>query len=143
MARLQKAAVNLLTSPVHAIVGLDLLATGLILLTHHHYFFWPPWPAWITSAENNVVVGLIGVVIGLGMIYWASSPQKSISLNRKLIATASAYFTLLGMTELMYAILAPSGTPHMFMTGLSDFVMLLLTLYMAKASPTRRSSTGK
>uniref|UniRef100_A0AAU7PFX2 Holin n=1 Tax=Lactobacillus phage G2-Guo TaxID=3155564 RepID=A0AAU7PFX2_9VIRU len=119
-----------------------MLATGLILLTHHHYFFWPPWPAWITLIENNVVVGLIGVVTGLGMIYWAISPEKSSSLNRKLIATASAYFTLLGMTELMYAIFAPAGTPHMFMTGLSEFVMLLLTLYMAKASPTRRSSTG-
>lgn len=143
MARLKKAAVNLLADSLHTIVGLDLLATGLILLTHHHYFFWPPWPAWITSIENNVVVGLIGVVTGLGMIFWAISPEKSISLNRKLIATASAYFTLLGMTELMYAIFAPAGTPHMFMTGLSEFVMLLLTLYMAKASPTRRSSTGK
>ncbi|MFV4953162.1 hypothetical protein VSS98_03885 [Lactobacillus delbrueckii subsp. allosunkii] len=143
MARLKKAAVNLLADSLRTIVGLDLLATGLILLTHQHYFFWPPWPAWITSVENNIVVGLIGVVTGLGMIYWASSPKKSISINRKLIATASAYFTLLGMTELMYAIFAPAGTPHMFMTGLSEFVMLLLTLYMAKASPTRRSSTGK
>lgn len=143
MTRLKKAAVNLLADSLHAIVGLDLMATGLILLTHHHYFFWPPWPAWITTAENNVVVGLIGLVTGLGMIYWAISPEKSISLNRKLIATASAYFTLLGMTELMHAIFAPAGTPHMFMAGLSEFVMLLLTLYMAKASPTRRSSTGK
>lgn len=143
MARPKKVASRLQNSPFHAIVGLDLLATGLLLLTHHHYFFWPPWPAWITTAENNVVVGLIGVVTGLGMIYWAISPEKSISLNRKLIATASAYFTLLGMTELMHAIFAPAGTPHMFMAGLSEFVMLLLTLYMAKASPTRRSSTGK
>lgn len=143
MTRLKKAAVNLLNNQLHAIVGLDLLVTGLILLTNRHYFFWPPWPAWLTAMENNVVVGLIGVVTGLGMIYWAISPEKSISLNRKLIATASAYFTLLGMTELMHAIFAPAGTPHMFVAGLSEFVMLLLTLYMAKASPTRRSSTGK
>ena len=143
MARPKKAVASLLSSPLHAIVGLDLLVTGLILLTNRNYFFWPPWPAWITAVENNMVVGLIGVVAGLGMIYWAISSKKSISLNRKLIATASAYFTLLGMTELMYAIFAPAGTPHMFMTGLSEFVMLLLTLYMAKASPTRRSSTGK
>lgn len=143
MAKLKKVVASLLSSPLHAIAGLDLMATGLILLTNRNYFFWPPWPAWITAVENNMVVGLIGVVAGLGMIYWAISSKKSISLNRKLIATASAYFTLLGMTELMYAIFAPAGTPHMFMTGLSEFVMLLLTLYMAKASPTRRSSTGK
>ena len=86
MARPKKVASRLQNSPLHAIVGLDLLVTGLILLTHHHYFFWPPWPAWIISVENNVMVGLIGVVIGLGMIYWAVSPQKSISLNRKHIA---------------------------------------------------------
>lgn len=54
MARLKKAVANLLSSPLHAIVGLDLLVTGLILLTHRHYFFWPPWPEWITTVENNV-----------------------------------------------------------------------------------------
>lgn len=143
MARLKKAAVNLLNNPLHAIVGLDLLATGLILLTYHHYFFWPPWPEWIMAIENDSIVGFIGLCTGAGMIWWSMAADKSIRANRLLIPTASAYYALLGMTELMYAIFAPAGTPHMFMTGLSEFVMLLLTLYMAKASPTRRSSTGK
>lgn len=59
----------LLNSPLHAIIGLDLLATGLILLTNRRYFFWPPWPVWVTTVENDIV-------IGLGMIYWAISPEK-------------------------------------------------------------------
>lgn len=143
MARLKKAVVNLLNNPLHAIVGLDLLAMGLILLTYHHYFFWPPWPEWIMAIENDSIVGFIGLCTGAGMIWWSMAADKSIRANRLLIPTASAYYALLGMTELMYAIFAPAGTPHMFMTGLSEFVMLLLTLYMAKASPTRRSSTGK
>ncbi|MBT8842070.1 hypothetical protein BTH95_08700 [Lactobacillus delbrueckii subsp. bulgaricus] len=137
MARLKKAAVNLLADSLHTIVGLDLLATGLILLTHHHYFFWPPWPAWITSVENNVVVGLIGVVVGLGMIYWAVSTKKSISLNQILIPTASAYFTLLAVTEFLHGFFAPLGTPHMYTSALSELIMTFITLYMAKTSPTR------
>jgi hypothetical protein len=137
MAKLKKAASRLLTDPLHAIVGLDLMATGLILLTNRRYFFWPPWPEWITAIENDSIVGFIGLCTGAGMIWWSMAADKSIRANRKLIATASAYFTLLGMTELMHAIFAPAGTPHMFMAGLSEFVMLLLTLYMA-----RRSSTG-
>lgn len=132
----KKAVASLLSSPLHAIVGLDLLATGLILLTNRHYFFWPPWPSWITAAENDILIGLIGVVAGLGMIYWAISPEKSISLNRKLIPTASAYFTLLAVTELLHGIFAPLGTPHMYTSGLSELILVLITLYMARNSPT-------
>lgn len=142
MARPKKVASRLQNSPLHAIVGLDLLAKGLILLTHHHYFFWPPWPVWITAIENDSIVGFIGLCTGMGMIWWSMADNKAIGANRLLIPTASAYYALLSMTELMHALFAPAGTPHMFMTGLSEFVMLLLTLYMAKASPTRRSSTG-
>ena len=131
----KRAVANLLSSPLHSIVGLDLLVTGLILLTHRRYFFWPPWPAWVTTAENDIVVGLIGVVIGLGMIYWAVSPQKSISLNRKLIPTATAYFTLLAATEILHGFFAPLGTPHMYTSGLSELIMTLITLYMARNSP--------
>ena len=136
MEKLKKAAANLLSNPLHAIVGFDLMATGLILLTNRHYFFWPPWPEWITAVENNVVVGLIGVVTGLGMIYWAISTDKSIRLNRKLIPTASAYFTLLAATELLHGVFAPLGTPHMYTSGLSELIMTLITLYMARNSPT-------
>ena len=137
MCNLKKAAANLLSNPLHAIVGFDLMATGLILLANRRYFFWPPWPAWITAVENNIVVGLIGVVAGLGMIYWAISTEKSISLNRKLIPTASAYYALLATTELLHGFFAPLGTPHMYTSGLSEFVMMLITLYMARDSPTR------
>lgn len=131
-----KITKQLLNSPLHSIVGLDLVATGLILLTNRHYFFWPPWPSWITTVENDIVIGLIGVVVGLGMIYWAGSTEKSISLNRKLIPTASAYFTLLAATELLHGFFAPLGTPHMYTSGLSELIMVLITLYMARNSPT-------
>lgn len=137
MTKIKKAVANLLSSPLHAIVGLDLLVTGLILLTNRHYFFWPPWPVWITTVENNVMVGLIGVVTGLATIYWAISPKKSISLNRKLIPTASAYFTLLAATEIMHGLFAPLGTPHMYTSGLSELIMTLITLHVARNSPTR------
>lgn len=133
----KRAVANLLSSPLHSIVGLDLLVTGLILLTHRRYFFWPPWPAWVTTAENDIVVGLIGVVIGLGMIYWAISTEKSIRLNRRIIPTASAYFTLLAATEILHGFFAPLGTPHMYTSGLSELIMTLITLYMARNSPTR------
>lgn len=137
MQKMAKAVRQLKNSPLHAIVGLDLLVTGLILLTHRHYFFWPPWPSWVMEVENGIAVGLIGVVAGLGMIYWAISPEKSISLNRKLIPTASAYFTLLAVTEFLHGFFAPLGTPHMYTSALSELIMTLITLYMARNSPTR------
>lgn len=136
MTKTKKVVASLLNNSLHAIVGLDLLTTGLILLTNRHYFFWPPWPAWVTEAENGIAVGLIGIVIGLGMIYWAISPRKSVNLNRRLISTASAYFTLLAATEILHGFFAPLGTPHMYTSGLSELTMVLITLYMARDSPT-------
>jgi hypothetical protein len=68
MAKLKKAAASLLTDSLHAIVGLDLMATGLILLTNRRYFFWPPWPEWITAVENDSIVGFIGLCTGASMI---------------------------------------------------------------------------
>lgn len=137
MTKTKKAVASLLSNPLHAIVGLDLLVTGLILLTNRHYFFWPPWPAWVTTVENDIIIGLIGVIAGLGMIYWAISPKKSISLNRKLIPTATAYFTLLAATEILHGVFAAQlGTPHMFTSGVSELIMTLITLHMARNSPT-------
>lgn len=137
MTQLKKVVTNLLNNSLHAIVGLDLMATGLILLTHHHYFFWPPWPEWITAIENDSIVGFIGLCTGTGMIWWSVTKDKSIRANRLFISTASAYYALLSATELMHGIFAPAGTPHMLLGGLSEIVMMLITLYMAKASPTR------
>lgn len=136
MTKSKKVINNLLSNALHEIVGLDLMATGLILLTNRRYFFWPPWPAWVTEAENGIAVGLIGVVVGLGMIYWAVSSNKSIKLNQVLIPTASAYFTLLAVTEILHGFFAPLGTPHMYTSGLSELIMVLITLYMARNSPT-------
>ncbi|AZA17189.1 MAG: hypothetical protein DQL93_0050 (endogenous virus) [Lactobacillus phage ViSo-2018b] len=34
------------------------------------------------GSRNDIAVGLIGVVAGLGMFYWAISTDKSIRLNR-------------------------------------------------------------
>lgn len=136
MTKTKKAVTSLLTSPLHAIVGLDLLVTGLILLTHRHYFFWPPWPSWVMEAENGIAVGLTGVVAGLGMFYWAISTDKSIRLNRILIPTASAYFTFLAVTEFLHGVFSPLGTPHMYTSGLSELILVLITLYMARTSPT-------
>lgn len=137
MEKQKKAVARLLSNPLHAILGLDLLVTGLILLTNRHYFFWPPWPSWVMEAENGIAVGLIGVVAGLGMFYWAISTEKSIRLNRILIPTASAYFTFLAVTEFLHGLLAPIGTPHMYTGALSELIMTVITLYMAKTSPTR------
>lgn len=137
MQKMAKAVQQLKNNPLHAIVGLDLLATGLILLTNRRYFFWPPWPAWVTTVENDILIGLVGIVAGLGMIYWALSPQKNISFNRRLIPTASAYFTLLAVTEFLHGFFAPLRTPHMYTSALSELIMTLITLHMARNSPTR------
>ena len=134
-----------LRDPLHMIVGFDLIVTGLILLFHRTYFFWPPFPHWIANLENDSIVGFVGVMTGLGMIWYACQTQtdKSIRLNRICLATASAYFTFLCMTELMHGLLAPQGEPHMLTTAAGELSLLLVTLHMAKASPTRRSSTDE
>ena len=124
--------------PLHAIIGGDLIATGLILLFHQQYFFWPPYPKWITVIENDSIVGFVGLVTGTGLIWWALQHDKSIRLNRLCLSASSAYYALLSATELMHGLLSPMGEPHMLTTSFSEIALLLVTLYMAKKSPTKR-----
>lgn len=143
MKRLKKVTERLLTDPLHAIVGLDLVVTGLTLLTHRHYFFWPPWPEWITVLENDSIVGFIGLATGTGLIWWALQHDKSIRLNRLCLSVSSAYYALLSATEMMHGLLAPMGEPHMVTTSFSEIALLLVTLYMAKKSPTRKDDSTR
>ena len=128
--------------PLHAIIGSDLIITGLILLFHQRYFFWPPYPRWIIAVENDSIIGFVGVLAGLGLIWWALEGDKSFNLNRVSLAVASGYYTLLGATEFIHAALAPDASPHMFTTSLSEFVFVLIALYMSKRSPTRKEKGG-
>ena len=121
--------------PLHLIVGLDLIVTGLILLTHRHYFFWPPQPVIITAVLNDAIVGIVGMATGISMIAWAYSKVKSVKANHLLITTATGYYMLLSMTEFAHAIFASQGEPHMFVSGIGELAMALVTLYMAKQSP--------
>lgn len=122
-------------SPLHLIVGLDLIATGLILMNNDRYFFWPPHPEFITAVLNDDVVGAIGTLTGLGLIWWAYSKVKSVKADHWLITIATGYYTILSMTEFSHALFSPAGEPHMFMSGIGELVMALVTLYMAKQSP--------
>lgn len=121
--------------PLHLIIGLDLIVTGLILLTHRHYFFWPPQPPIITAVLNDAIVGIVGMATGIGMITWACSKVKSVKADHWLITTATGYYMLLCMTEFAHAIFARAGEPHMFVSGIGELAMALVTLFMAKQSP--------
>lgn len=122
-------------NPLHLILGIDLIATGITLVSHHHYFFWPPHPEIITAILNDSVVGTLGIATGIGMIIWALAKSKSFTANRWMIAIATAYYTLLSMTEFAHAFFARAGEPHMYVSGIGELAMACLALYMAKQSP--------
>lgn len=128
---------------LHVIIGADLAVIGIMLLSHHHYFFWPPQPEWITAVENDSVVGFVGLVTGIGLISWAFDDSRPIRINRILVSTASAYYALLGTTELLHGLFSPWGMPNMMTAGFSELALLLVTLYMAKISPTKEDGDGK
>ena len=128
---------------LHIVVGANLAVIGTMLLLHHHYFFWPPQPEWITAIENDSVVGFVGLVTGIGLISWAFDEKKPIELNRILVSTASAYYALLGTTELMHGLFAPQGVPNMMTAEVTELTLLLVTLYMAKISPTKEDDDDK
>ncbi len=121
--------------PLHVIVGLDLIVTGLTLMANDRYFFWPPNPEIIIDILNDDLVGAIGTLTGIGLIWWAYSKVKSVKANHWLITTATGYYMLLSMTEFAHAIFARAGEPHMFVSGIGELAMALVTLYMAKQSP--------
>lgn len=128
---------------LHIIIGANLAVIGTMLLVHHHYFFWPPQPEWVTAIENDSVVGFVGLVTGIGLISWAFDEKKPIELNRILVSTASAYYALLGTTELLHGLFSPQGVPNMITAGVTELALLFVTLYMAKISPTKKDDDDK
>ena len=136
MQKMMRIVQHLKNNPLHQILGLDLVVTGLMLLTHRQYFFWPPnWQA-LLNIENNYIVGIVGISTGIGLICWGAS--KSARVNRILLALSAAYLTWLGLTELMHAVFAPFNTPRMYIAGSQDLIMVLLSLYLAKIGPSNR-----
>lgn len=135
---LRKIKTRLLNNGWHCIVGLSLILNGMVLVTNTRYFFWPPQPRFVTDFLNDDIVGYTGILIGIGMIYWAYQESGSVNLNRFLLAGSSAFYTMLGLTELMHSIFANPFTPRMEWGAVSDLIMVLATLYMAKESPTKK-----
>lgn len=138
MPKMMKIVRQLKTNPLHLILGLDLIVTGIMLLTHHRYFFWPPNWQTLLKIENNSIVGLVGIAIGIGLISWGVGFSKRIRANQFLLALSAAYLTWLGFTELMHAVFAPFSTPRMLTAGFQDLIMVLLSLYLAKIGPSNR-----
>lgn len=127
-------------NPLHLILGSDLIATGITLVSHHHYFFWPPHPEFVTAILNDSVVGTLGIATGIGMIAWACTKAKSVKVDHWLITIATGYYTILSMTELAHALFAPAGEPHMITSGISELVLALVTLYMASLSDSKEEA---
>lgn len=75
------------------------------------------------------------MLTGIGLIWWACSKVKSVKADHWMITTATGYYTILSMTEFSHALFSPLGEPHMFISGIGELVMALVTLYMAKQSP--------
>ena len=138
MQRAMKIIRQLKNNPLHLILGIDLIITGVMLLTHHSYFFWPPNWRTLLQIENNSVVGLVGIAIGIGLIYWGVGLPENTRVNQFLLALSAAYLTWLGFTELMHAVFAPLSTPRMLTSGFQDLIMVLLSLYLAKIGPSNR-----
>lgn len=135
---LRRMMKRLLNNGWHCIVGLSLILNGIVLIFTPRYFFWPPRPQFVTDFLNDDIVGYTGVLIGIGMIYWAYQEHGSFRMNRFLLTSSSAFYTMIGLTELMNTIFARPFTPRMEWSTISDLIMVLATLYMAKESPTRK-----
>lgn len=127
-----------LSHPLHLLVGFDLITTGVVLLFSRHYFFWPPQPEWVTALENDSIVGFIGLCTGAGMLLWALSRNRPSSVDHWLITLATAYYTIISMTELAHVAFGNVGfQPYMAMDAMSDVVMIGVALYMAKQSDSK------
>lgn len=139
MQKMMRIVQQLKTNPLHLILGIDLIVTGIMLLTHHSYFFWPPNWRTLLQIENNSIVGLVGIAIGIGLISWGVGLSENNRVNQFLLALSASYLTWLGFTELMHAIFSPLGTPRMLTAGFQDLIMVLLSLYLAKTGPSNRN----
>lgn len=126
---------NFKKNQLHLLLALDLILQGLNLINAEHFFFFPPEPPIILSILNSDVVGGFGVIVGLLIVALSAQTKASVKTNRWLIVSAGCFFGFVFGVELMHLTFANAG-PVMASSLIGDFVMVLLTIYVAFKSNT-------
>ena len=84
-------------NPLHFILGLMIMAMGIILLINDSFFYWPPEWQWFF---NNDLVDAFAIIVGTGLITFTFVGGKNQIANAVLLALSAFFITMLIILQL-------------------------------------------
>lgn len=112
-----------LRHPQHATLGLAIIFVSTILICNNLYYFWPPFMA---DFLNDDAIGMLGLVLGGNLIFWAARDKDSVKTNFWLLAFSCAFWAFEACVEFIQGSVV--GEPHMITAGALEVIMFIFTL---------------
>ena len=84
-------------NPLHFILGLMIMAMGIVLLINDSFFYWPPEWQWFF---NNDLVDAFAIIVGTGLITFTFVGGKNQIANAVLLALSAFFITMLIILQL-------------------------------------------
>jgi uncharacterized membrane protein HdeD (DUF308 family) len=113
-------------NPMHSILGLVLILTGVDLVMRDEYFVWPPA---FSRAVNDNWVGSLYIIVGVMIIYWVFDRHQTARWDHVQLTAAAVLMTLLTVYQFV----------HFFVLGLdmpwiSNLAVTAYIVQLAKGS---------
>lgn len=110
---------------LHIVMGVCLVANGLVLITSDNYYSWPPDMA---PFYNSDFVGSWAFFTGLGLIYVAVQDVFPAKANLIWLLSTCGFLGFTGFLELAHGIVFKNS--HMLDYGIALICLLLINFYI-------------
>lgn len=118
-----------LNHPQHAILAVNMMGIGFILVCNDYYFFWPPFAV---GFLNDDLTGGIFIAVGVWLFSWAISNKNKIATNRNLLVITAGLLAFESVSEFIHGSI--SGQSHMIMAGFLEIIVLLFDFLIISKS---------
>ena len=113
---------QLRANPMHTLLGIGLIATGLWLQAYDNYFKWPPV---FMPIPNDDVVGGLFVLTGAFMIAWVLDERHPVRWNRIQLTIGASLMTMLALYQFLHWVVLGLEMPWISTAVIAGLIIVL------------------
>lgn len=113
-------------NPLHLSLGIITFIVALRISFSNHYFVWPPQ---FVPFLHNDLIGLVGVIIGLGLIFYVLFNKPNSIANTWLLSLDAGFMTLLAVLGIGHDLFA-----YPRVSGYLEAFVVVIIFYTARHS---------
>lgn len=109
-------------NPMHTLIAIGLMVTGVWLQTNDYYFKWPPA---LMPLPNDNEVGAIFVATGIFIIFWVLDERHPARWNRIQLTVAAGLMTALAVYQFLHWIVLGLEMPWISNSVIAGLIIVL------------------